>query len=402
MRSVEAPQERTWRPGFDGLRGISVTAIVLTHVLFHLGNGVLGDAATPVVVTLAQFLSAFFCLSGFLLYGPFVRALLEDRPMPATGDFWRRRVLRIFPSNVVVLVLCGVVLPWALLTPTGGVGRLSPRLLLENLALVQGYFPTGVLTGLGASWSLLPELAFYALLPLFGWVAVRLAGAAASRRRRLLALSAPIPLMLVGGSLIRDWAWGQSILGSPTLHEWTPVLFYSFLAQMDLIALGMLCAVVAAALRDRPDTARRLFLAAIVIGALARVVLPTGIPGNTFVAVGFFGLVGLLDLRSPGRLGDLAQRVCAWKPVRLVGEWSYATYLWHLPILHQVQLHELGPQGGSVPAFAVRLAMVWGSALALGWLTTRLVGAPAISYADRLSGRLSGRRGGRRTRRPSH
>ena len=367
---------------------MSVTAVVLVHCVVHLGNGALGDAATPIAVTLAQFLSAFFCLSGFLLYGPFVRALVEDRPMPATGDFWRRRALRIFPTHAVVLVICGVVLPWALLTPTGGVGRLSPTLFVENLALVQGYFPSGVLTGLGASWSLLPELAFYLLLPAFGWVAVRLAGSAGSRRRRLLAASAPIPVMIVGGSLIRDWAWDQARMGSPELHEWTPVLFYSFLAQMDLIGLGMLGAVVAVALRERPAAARWVFGGAVVVGAVARLMLPTGIPGNTVVAVGFFGLVGLLDLRSAGRVEGFVQGVFAWRPLQLIGAWSYATYLWHLPILHQVQLHEVGPQAGSIAAFGARCVIVWGSALALGWLTTRLVGAPAIKYADRLSERV--------------
>ena len=40
----------------------------------------------------------FFVISGFLLFRPFVGAILGDRTGPGSGSFWLRRSLRVLPA----------------------------------------------------------------------------------------------------------------------------------------------------------------------------------------------------------------------------------------------------------------------------------------------------------------
>jgi peptidoglycan/LPS O-acetylase OafA/YrhL len=50
----------------------------------------------------------FFVLSGFLLYGPFVRARLAGREAPDTEAYGWQRVMRIVPAYWVALLVVGL------------------------------------------------------------------------------------------------------------------------------------------------------------------------------------------------------------------------------------------------------------------------------------------------------
>lgn len=370
--------DERWVPSLDGVRGICATGILVFHcwayLAVHLDPG--GVVAKLWFVT-PQGLTAFFVLSGFLLYRPYVEAALGRRPFPRTRTMWWRRFLRVYPGHAVVFVLAAVVLPLGLLEVGTEHGRPGPAGVAANLLLVQGYSPGLVLSGLGASWSLVAEVAFYLLLPVLGWVAVRAVAAGMGIPGTLLTV---VP-MLVGGWLVRDYAWTQSQqAGGGELGDWTPVLFYSFPASMDLIAAGMLGAVVAAV--AAPAWRVRLGWGLVGVGLAAVAVVPLGIPGNTLVALGCAGLYVLLAAPS-GAAAAVVSRFLALRPLAFLGRISYASYLWHLPVIFGLQ-RWAGPFGEVTPAGAAGLtAAVLATSWTLAWLTTVAVVEPAIRLAHR-------------------
>lgn len=127
----------------EGLRGLSALSVLGYHVLgfgalastyFRLG---LGGGFAAVYV--------FFALSAYLLVG---------RPVASWAAYYRSRMLRIFPTWLVVLPLYSFVgliplTPWA-------------------MAAVQNWIPWASPTP-NPSWTLSIEVVFYAALPAWRW-----------------------------------------------------------------------------------------------------------------------------------------------------------------------------------------------------------------------------------------
>lgn len=78
-----------YRSEIDGLRAVSVIGVVL----FHLGLGFPGGFVG---------VDVFFVISGYLITGILLRQLGEDRF--SLMDFWARRVRRIVPAAIVMVV----------------------------------------------------------------------------------------------------------------------------------------------------------------------------------------------------------------------------------------------------------------------------------------------------------
>jgi peptidoglycan/LPS O-acetylase OafA/YrhL len=96
--------------------------------------------------------SFFFVLSGFLL-------AWASKPGEAKRQFWRRRLLKIFPNHLAMWVLSMGLFAAAITTPLGWA---------SNLFLVNSFIPDGaVYVAVNPpSWTLNSELLFYMLFPL--------------------------------------------------------------------------------------------------------------------------------------------------------------------------------------------------------------------------------------------
>jgi len=106
-------------PQLEGLRAVAALAVLVTHVSLNaMGNkGPFGGLLARLDVGVA----VFFVLSGYLLYRPFVRALLRDEPLPSIRRYFRHRLLRIVPLYWVVVVASFLFAPAVgLVMPTTG------------------------------------------------------------------------------------------------------------------------------------------------------------------------------------------------------------------------------------------------------------------------------------------
>ena len=340
----------------DGLRGLAALAIFVFHGWLYTmpepsatARSTIGDYA---VHELRLALVLFFVLSGFLLSRPWFAAALGARRPPGIGRYVRSRAARILPAYYVALG-GSILLLWGL-RGTPGL-RLPPA---EELPLFvvfgQNLSPATVMKLNPPMWSLAVEVAFYAVLPLIGWLALRL-----PRRRRSLEL---VPLALVMVGVIYNWTiagQGLSMTFSKTLA-----------AMLPYFALGMLAALVAHGRTIEMATKRILVaagIALVVADAFAKAAAPArGIDATTLFsimrdvpsAVGFALIVGALAIAP--RSGVLGGRV-----LPAIGIISYGFYLWHVPVLMVLRGYDLLPLD---PVLGTAVALVPSLALAaLSW-----------------------------------
>jgi len=350
--------QRTLReqmPPLDALRGI---AILL--VLAHRFNVTPDPHSLPARLICAAMelgwvgVQLFFVLSGFLITG----ILLDSRQSPDYyRSFYARRTLRIFPLYYTVLLFAFVLIP--LVTheqPHGYQYQLWMWTYLSNwfapMGLVVAAFPH--------FWSLAVEEQFYLAWPF-------LVRALTPRR-----VAAVCGVLIVGALVLRI------VL---RLRGVTPAVAYqNTLCRIDALAMGALLAwaLRVPALADRLVARTRSFaLGAAVLFALGGLAthgyprdgFATQTAGYTILA--FVSLVVLfLGVVTQAR-GGRAASLLAPAPLRSIGKYSYAMYIFHVPLHHYVgepMLLRLGythPTVGVTLVFAIAMsALTYVSALA--------------------------------------
>lgn len=234
---VKPPPHHPRFPLTVGLRGIAAIAIIVGHAWFFTGGfgGFTSSLPNRIVVRWDGVVAVFFMLSAFLLYRPMIAHRAGGPAAPRTGDYARRRFLRLFPAYWVALTalaifpgLFGVFSHnwWAFYS-------LTDFLDLDHLHSVCP--PTEEFRcGLPQSWTLGIDLTFYVGLPFFAAATALLARRLPLKRwmRWELGLLAVLAIgsLLAGGSPVdlREQAWFR----------------YSFLGYFYWFALGLGLAVI--------------------------------------------------------------------------------------------------------------------------------------------------------------
>jgi len=335
----------------DGLRGLAALSIFVFHGWLYtmpapdaMDRSSIGDYAAH---ELRLGLVAFFVLSGFLLCRPWFAATLEERRLPNVRRYTRARAARILPAYYAAFA-GSIVLLWGL-RGTPGL-RLPPSADLPLFVVFgQNFSPATVMKLNPPMWSLAVEVMFYALLPLIGWLAVRLAPT-----RRMQAL-APLALLALG--LVYNW----SIAG----HGLGMTFSKTLAAMLPYFALGMLAALALHGRAIGMPAKRSLIAAGVALigaDAVAKAAAPAiGLDVGIMFAVirdlpsaaGFSLIVAALAAAPRSRI--IGGRVLA-----SLGTISYGFYLWHVPVLMVLRgygLLPLDPVAGTLVALVPALAV---------------------------------------------
>lgn len=332
-----------YRPDIDGLRAVAVLAVVIFHAFpAWLPGGFVG-------------VDIFFVISGYLITGIIASEIQAKRF--SVARFYARRVLRIFPALLVVLVSC-LAFGWFTLLKDEyqelGKHTLIGAAFVQNLMLwtESSYFAVPAeLKVLLHLWSLGIEEQFYIFWPLLLLLAFRLKLKLGTLVVAVGCLSFALNLYEAQRDLTAD--------------------FYSPLTRVWELLVGAWLAVRAQN-AHAPTLAPKLANGLSVFGGLT-IALSLWLINRDLAFPGYwavlpvFGSACLLATGATSWLGKVifSNRLMVW-----VGLLSYPLYLWHWPLLTFAKILENG-----TPKFTARLLLV-GLAVVLAWLTYRLVERP--------------------------
>lgn len=374
--------------GFDGLRALAACSVLTYHVALWSKFRPAG-ALAPVFWELKGGVAVFFVISGALLYLPYARAIRDHRALPDWRGYAHRRAVRILPAYWVALTVVAI--------GPFGAGVLGAD-LWKYYGLSQIYEPRTVFTGLGVAWSLCVEVSFYASLPIFAWLAARLA------RSRGNPGAVRVQLGLIVCAAIASLALRGILAGSltaPTIHRGT-TLMVSLPGLLDWFAIGMALAVLRAEVEvgrgvDRAVArlGRRPARCALLCVALFLAAMPSqhgdiflpwyGLATHVAIGLGSGTLVLVAIVPARGADRSLILRLLTHPRVVWIGTISYGIYLWHLPVLVLI-----GPHLSADPGVASlgRVMLTWLCALAGG----TLMGAASWYLVERTFQRVFGPR----------
>jgi peptidoglycan/LPS O-acetylase OafA/YrhL len=190
MAEEPSPPPPTRLPSLTGLRFFGALLVFVFHAGWEsrfIGGSTGAALSTVVGRAGALGVGFFFVLSGFVL-------AWTARDSDTVWKFFRRRLVKIFPSHLVTFVIAGALLIAA--------GTAIPTLVwLPNLFLVQSWVPDMmVANGMnGVTWSLSCELLFYLSFPLAYALLRRIA------ERWLWATAAILVALIVAAPLVAQF-----------------------------------------------------------------------------------------------------------------------------------------------------------------------------------------------------
>lgn len=334
-----------YRPDIDGLRAIAVLIVVGFHAFPEwLQGGYIG-------------VDVFFVISGFLISTVLFENLSNNSF--SLSDFYTRRIKRIFPALLLILVTL-LVLGWFFFIPEDyeklGKHVFAGAAFVSNFVSLSefGYFDEAAeFKPLLHLWSLGIEEQFYIVWPIVLWCAWKLK----------ISLRILLPALIICSFTLNIYRSGYNTtfaFFAPQTRAWElllgaglgylrlskgPVLQrFNKLDQSFLTFLGLSLLIIGCFVLNRQSKFPSWWAMLPTLGAI-------------FVIAG-------------GSHSWINRTVLAAKPLVAIGLISYPLYLWHWTLLafFNVVL-------GHIPSLHLRIILVLAS-LGLAWLTYRLIETP--------------------------
>ncbi len=336
-----------YRPDIDGLRAVAVLSVVLFHAFPDIiPGGFIG-------------VDIFFVISGYLITSIILQNIQNDSF--SFSNFYARRIRRIFPALILVLIACHIA-GWFLLMPSeyqqlgkhiaGGATFTSNFLLW----LESGYFDSSAESKpLLHLWSLGIEEQFYIL-----WPALLIF--ASNIRIKLIRL---IVLILLGSFLINVWLTNIN----PTAAFFLPISRFWELLVGATLAYWVTARKTSETYTPSSHLSPKISNALSMLGALL-VALGLGFINRNSLFPGWWALlptIGAVLLIGGGSRSWLNQHILAHPFPVWIGLMSYSLYLWHWPVFTFYRLYSF--QEISNATYLALIAI----SICLAWLTTILV-----------------------------
>ncbi len=363
LGSIDRPKaasQLAYRPDIDGLRAIAVSAVIGFHAFpAWIRGGFVG-------------VDVFFVISGYLISTILLTGM--ERGSFRFSQFYMRRIRRIFPALIVVLLAC-MAAGWLVLFSSeykalgkhvAGSAAFVSNFLLWNEA---GYFDKAAETKpLLHIWSLGIEEQFYIVWPLLLY----------SVWKRKVATLALLVLLLT-------FSFTFNVMSSDQAAD-----FYSPLTRFWELMAGTVLAYLSLHWEDFAGLFRKLPRPALqIIGAGAA---PESMTRNVTAVIGLLLVVaavlavdetrkfpswwallpvaGTYLMIASGPYAWVNNRLLAARALVAIGLISYPLYLWHWPLLSFIRIVDGTAPSTATAALAILLSF------ALAWLTYWLVEKP--------------------------
>jgi peptidoglycan/LPS O-acetylase OafA/YrhL len=329
-----------YQPSLDGVRAVSVIAVLLYHAGFSwMHGGFLG-------------VEVFFVVSGFLI----TSLLLDERERHRGIDlkaFWMRRARRLLPALVLVLVSVGV---WAALFGSAQMRSDLRRdypwsiFYMANWGQIVGgaqYF--GNLSPLRHLWSLAVEEQWYLLWPLGFTLLARTRWRTAQRGRFLIGLSLAV--------MVVTWFMARA----PELtDDRVNLLYLSTFTRCSGLLLGAGAAFLWRPWRSSRRVAGNAGPVLDLAGVVAAIVLLASFHSAHLTDRSLYrwqlALASIASLVVVAVVVHPSSRLlrggCSWSPLVEIGKRSYGLYLWSWPITVVLKAYT-----GSWPRFVAAMVV---------------------------------------------
>lgn len=308
----------------QGLRAIAVLLVVFYHAGFHLPGGFIG-------------VDVFFIISGFVITQMLRREYAEFGRI-SLKQFYKRRILRLYPA-LAIMVVVTLVVGIALLSPFGTQGSAAVTGIAATFSVANfvipfisgGYFQLGADTNAFLhTWSLSVEEQFYLVFP-----ALIAVGIGLGRRRNLkdrVAMTAVIALGAVSFVICLALSFGWED-GTTLAIKAQSLAFYSPISRAWEFAIG---AVVAFAWSDIERLPAKLLQALGLVGASTLMIASFMIDATTIfpgVAATLPAMATAALIMSGANRTSIANTLLSRRALIWIGDRSYSWYLWHWPFI---------------------------------------------------------------------
>tara|TARA_R110000772_G_scaffold40132_13_gene93998 strand:- start:5249 stop:6325 length:1077 start_codon:yes stop_codon:yes gene_type:complete len=337
---------------FDLIRLLAATQVVIIHGVEHLGFRLPFHEITLKVMEAFPGVPIFFLVSGFLITSSYQRS-------PALRDFFKNRVLRIFPA----LWLCfGFSLLLVFFSGYAIGNDIAPQEFLfwafTQLSFLQFYNPEflrgfGVGAMNGSLWTIPVEMQFYILTPIMMFIFTR---------------KSKIFFVILAISVALNFTHTRVIPDIEGLPQYVKILGVSFLPWIYMFMLGALCNIYWDKISPFLVGKFKIWMLSYGVIILISHFVDIGARNNVILlpwVLVIGGLVLSATFTKPALADSLLNR----------NDISYGVYIYHMPVFNYFIERQLFAESNWA-----WLAIIF--VFIVSYLSWRLVERPALSLKN--------------------